>query len=493
MSFPRRTDYRRARPNCRPVFIGCLLAALPALQTPSVSQAVELAIHPLCGSGAVLQQGRVIPIFGTADDGQTVTVRFQDQQRVTTAENGRWQVDMGPFRAGGPFTMQVATTRTVSASDVLVGEVWICAGDGNMQWQVLNSTGSVEAMTARENPQVRFFTVRREAAADPISWNAAFWTPAGAGSVGVFSAVGYHFGRELQRKLQVPIGLIACNHHHATAASFISRNTLAADPELKSILDDEPPNPAVASTPTVLYNGMAHGMLKYAGRGVVWYAGQNELDHAYRHRRVLAALIADWRTAAGNETMPFLIVQAAPFGGLPERGTGVSRLAELRDSQMWVWRNTHHTAMIVATDFGSRYELHPREKPPVGARLALAARAVAYGEALEYSGPVYRAQSIDGSRVRLELDHVGTGLETPTAELRGFTVAGADRVFKPAKATIEGNAVVVQSDAVPAPKAVRFGWADYPDLNFRNREGLPASPFRTDDFPVSTTPVDVAQ
>ena len=472
----------------RGLVVPAVLATVLAAASPA---AAEVALHALFTSGAVLQQGMKVPIYGTGVDGESLTVRIQDFEATTVVRDGRWRVEVGPLQPGGPFTMQVLGTRPITISNLLVGEVWICGGDANMQWQVLNSVGSIASMTASENAQLRLFTVRREGADEPRPDVAAFWAPAGAGSVGVFSAVGYYFGRELQRKLQIPVGLISCNHHEATTESFISRAGFEAHPELRARLAERPPKASEPATPTVLYNGMAHGILSYGLRGVAWYGGENELDRAYQHRTTFAALIADWRRVVGRPAMPFVFVQAAPYGSGSFGGTG-SRWAELRESQLRVWQRTEHTGLAVVTEFGSRFELHPREKPQVGVRLASAALAVAYGEPVAYAGPVYRAHSIDGPRVRLEFDRIGSGLEAPKSGLRGFTVAGADGVFKPAAGAIDGNSVVVSGKEVPEPRAVRYGWSDYPDVNLRNREGLPASPFRTDEYPLTTQPKPAA-
>jgi len=237
--------------------------------------------------------------------------------------------------------------------------------------------------------------------------------------------------------------------------------------------DGAPPPTAVIGdvmTPTVLFNGMIAPLLPYAIRGVIWYQGEANVRRERQYRSLFPATIADWRRAWGQE-LPFLFVQIAPFREMTP---------ELREAQLMVWQHTPKTAMVVTTDCGDAIDIHPARKQPVGARLALAARALAYGERIEYSGPVFQAVRVIGVNAALRFSHVGGGLVAQGGPLKGFTIAGADKVFHPARAEIRGKTVVVTSAAVPQPVAVRYGWANVPEGNLFNKAGLPASPFRTD-------------
>jgi len=240
-------------------------------------------------------------------------------------------------------------------------------------------------------------------------------------------------------------------------------------------LEDAPAPPAAitgdVNTPAVLFNGMIAPLLPYGIRGVVFYQGEANASRPMQYRTLLPGLITGWREAWGQEDLPFLFVQIAPFAEMPP---------EIREAQFLAWQYTFNTAMVVTTDCGDAHDIHPPHKQPVGARLALAARALAYGEQLEYSGPLFKSMKISGNKVILAFHHLGGGLWAKGGPLKGFTIAGRDDVFHPAQAEIRDNTVVVTSRRVARPITVRYGWASVPDGNLFNKAGLPASPFRTD-------------
>jgi sialate O-acetylesterase len=242
----------------------------------------------------------------------------------------------------------------------------------------------------------------------------------------------------------------------------------------------------------VLFNGMIAPLIPYAIKGAIWYQGESNAGRAWQYRTLFPAMIKSWRDAWGRGDFPFLFVQLAPFMPVTPQ-PGDTPWAELRDAQLYTSRTVPNTAMAVITDVGNAADIHPKQKEPVGARLALAARAVAYGEAVEYSGPVYESMSVDGNRVVLRFTHAGKGLDTKYGAALGFTVAGEDRKFYNALAEVRGDRVIVWCDKVDRPVAMRFGWANCPVCDFWNRDGLPASPFRTDDFPMITGPKKPAQ
>lgn len=469
----------------------------------------------LFGDGAVLQQGQPVPVWGTARDGEKITVKFQGQEISTVARDGRWAVSLKPLKPGGPFTLTISGDNTVTINDVLVGEVWLCSGQSNMGFQLYRADTAPEAIAAANDAQLRLFTVPRGSDDSPRTEVFGEWKTSTPVTASNFSAVAYFFGRDLRRALKVPVGLIHSSVGGTPAEAWTSRGTLAADPELKEILElqaanlsefdrvkakaqhekdlakyeaavkqakadgtapptkpkplaDPAQNP---KRPTGLYNAMIAPLQPYALKGAIWYQGENNSGRAAQYQKLFPAMIQNWRTAWGQGAFPFLFVQIAPeFRMTPE----------IREAQLLTAQKVPATALIVTTDVGEAKDIHPKKKAPVGARLALAARAVAYGEKLEYSGPVFDSLTVDGPRAVLSFAHVGGGLLAKDGALKGFAIAEADGKFVPATAKIEGNRVVVSSPSVPRPVAVRYGWENVPDVNLFNQDGLPASPFRTD-------------
>jgi len=441
--------------------------------------------NALFSDNAVLQRDVKVPVWGTAGDGEKVTVKFEGQEVSTTAKDGKWRVDLAPVKAGGPFKMTIAGENTIELSNILVGEVWIASGQSNMQWSVKQSDKPEETVAASANPMIRLITVPRRATADVQTDVDAKWVECGPSTVGDFSAVAYFFGADLAKNLKVPVGLISTNVGGTPAEAWTSREAIAADPTLKAYH-------GVAATdkthsPAGLFNAMINPLVPYAIRGAIWYQGESNAGRAYEYRTLFTTMIKDWRTRFGQGDFPFLVVQLAPFTAIkPEPGE--SDWAELREAQYMSTKSLPNVDMAVITDLGDEKDIHPKWKAPVGERLALAARAKTYGEKIEYSGPTVSNIANEGDKIVLTFDHAEGGLVAKDGELTGFTIAGEDRKFAKAKAEILGNKVTVSSPDVKKPVAVRFGWANFPVVNLFNKAGLPATPFRTDDFPGVTQP-----
>ena len=445
--------------------------------------AVEL--HSLFTSGAVLQQGTNLPIWGTANDGEKVTVTFQDQEVSTKARDGRWMVRLEPLSPGGPFTMTISGENTITLDNILVGEVWICSGQSNMQFFLMHDANAEQAVAASRDPQLRLFSVPYNPADAPETDVDGKWQECGSEAAREFSAVAYYFGRDLRKALNVPVGLINSSYGGTRIQAWTSSSAIApedAERDTEKAWDDNKQNRSSA-----LYNGMIAPIRPFAIRGVISYQGESNADQAFRYRTLLPNMIRDWRRKWGQGDFPFVFVQLAPFGKILDEPAD-SPWAELREAQLLTSLNCPNTAMIVITDHGDPDDIHPGRKAPVGGRLALAARALAYGEDIVCSGPAYDSMQVKGSRAMLCFKHADGGLVARGGELTGFTVAGADKRFNNARATVQRDKVVVSSPMVDVPVAVRYGWADCPVVNLFNGEGLPASPFRTDDFPMVTAP-----
>ncbi len=487
-----------------------LLLLLSFALIAATTARADVKLPALISDGMVLQQGIDVPLWGWADEGESVTVEIQNQKITAATKDGQWMVRLKPLKAGGPFTLTVSGKNKIELKNVLVGEVWICSGQSNMQWQ-LRQTDNAEAEIANAKyPMIRLFTVPRLEVDAPVTDVKSGWKETSPETVATFSAVGYYFGRDLHKARNVPIGLINNAVGGSPAESWTSNGVLNGDAEYKQFAADytkrmetyekamakywedaekakaenkpAPRAPGRPWMPSGLYNGMLAPLAPYAIKGAIWYQGESNATRAYQYRRLFPTMISNWRAIWGQGDFPFLFVQLAAFG---PNGTkvGESDWAELREAQLMTLSTSPKTGMALAIDVGTYDDIHPRNKQPVGARLALSARSVAYGEKIVHSGPVYKSMKIEGDKVALSFNHIGDGLEARGGELKGFIIAGDDKVWREAKAEIKGKSVIVSSPEVSKPVAVRYAWIKYPTCNLYNKEGLPATPFRTDDWP----------
>jgi sialate O-acetylesterase len=486
---------------------------LPALLAGLLAPAARADVkpHPLFTDHMVLQRDVEVPVWGTAAPNEDVTVTLEGPEKGVKATakadaDGKWKTALPGQKAGTGYTLRIAGTSAVALKNVAVGDVWVCSGQSNMEWSVNATYDSDKTKAAAKNPNLRLFTVQKRTATAPIADQADLkhftkWAESGPDTVGGFSATAYFFGANLQKNLDVPIGLIHTSWGGTPAQAWASTEALSAVPELayyaaaakKAAAQFDQDKKAVApGTPGSLYNAMIHPLLSYPIKGAIWYQGESNAGKAAEYRTLFPTMIEDWRKKWGHD-FPFYCVQLAPF--IAGDSDGVS-YAELREAQFLTTRKLKDVGMAVITDAGDLFDIHPRDKATPGNRLAVAARAMTYGQKVQGSGPVYKGMMVDVDRAVLTFDHVGGGLVgrygpqqfNATGAIVGFEVCGDDQVFYPAKARIEGSAVVVTSGKVAKPTAVRFGWKNYPVVNLYNKEGLPAVPFRTDDFPLTTAP-----
>jgi sialate O-acetylesterase len=474
----------------RRLWAAVTLAAVAGL-CPAVR--ADVKPHPLIADSMVLQQGTKCALWGTADPGEEVSAELDSGEKVgqatgTKADNdGKWRLVLDPGKAGGPYTLTIKGKNTVTLKDVYVGEVWVASGQSNMEWPVAASANPKPVIDNSKNPKIRLFTVPHKVSETPVTDVAGKWVECGPQTVPNFSAVAYFFGRDLQKALDVPVGLIHSSWGGTVAEAWTTREALEADPTLKYLLPKSPIQPGNPNQGTVLFNGMIAPLLPYAIKGAIWYQGESNANRAWEYRTLFPAMIKSWREAFKQGDFPFLFVQLAPFLATSTVPADTA-WAELRDAQLYTSLKVPNAAQAVITDVGETSDIHPNRKEPVGARLALAARALAYREKIEYAGPVFREMSVEGNKAVLHFSHTGKGLEAKGGLPLGFTIAGEDRKFVNAHAEIKGDKVVVWNDQVEKPVAVRFGWANYPFVDLWNRDGLPASPFRTDEFPLITQP-----
>ncbi len=470
------------------------LIASPCGEPPPARAAgADVQLSALFGDHMVAQCGRPLRAWGTAPAGTAlmVTLYIADTSRSTAwhydaqaDESGEWSVEIEAQPPGGPYRLMVDTQQgpAESIQDLWFGDVWICSGQSNMEWPLSETSEAEAELAAGERPLLRLFQVPRRTSDEPLSSPDGEWRLCTPEHAAAFSGVGYHFGRALSERTARKVGLIQSAWGGTPAEAWTERSFLEADEELRAILDRPPRNAAWG--PAALFNGMIAPLSGLELAGVIWYQGESNADRAWQYRALFPAVIRSWRWAFEREDLPFLFVQLANFQQRAAQ-PGESAWAELREAQALAL-SLERTGMAVAIDVGEADDIHPRDKRTVGERLALAARSVAYGEKLESCGPTFRALQVEGGRARVSFDHAA-GLRTRDgAAPAGFALAGEDRSFRWAQAAIEGEAVVLSSEEVPAPVAVRFAWADNPAHNLANGAGLPAIPFRSDDWPLST-------
>jgi sialate O-acetylesterase len=469
----------------------------------------------------VLQRDLPVRIWGWAEPAQEVEVSFAGQKKTTTAaESGKWMVTLDPLAASAdPGELSVvAGSQRLTFKNVLVGEVWICSGQSNMEWTLDATDKAKEFIAAANYPQIRQFKVPHVTNPKPQKDLPGEWKVCSPTTVPQFTGVGYHFGLQLYKKLNVPIGLINTSWGGTRIEPWTDPEAFALSPKLKSVSDfiahaDEnyrrsvsnklnqiqtwvnqtrealekqtdipafpgpiPEHPlSQAGNATAIYNAMVAPLVPYGIRGAIWYQGESNNGEGMLYFEKMKALIGSWRRLWGQGDFPFLYVQLAPYRyGNPEALPGIweAQCAAL---------SIPNTGMAVITDIGNVSDIHPRNKEEVGRRLSLWALAKTYGQqGLEYCGPIYKSMKVEDNKVILTFDH-GEGLKSLDGKpLAWFTIAGEDKHFTEAKAEIVGDTVVVSSEALPNPVAVRFAWRETAEPNLVNGAGLPASPFRTD-------------
>lgn len=435
------------------------LAAAPAR--------ADVTLPPIISNKMVLQANTTAPIFGTADENELVTVEFNGQKKITTAaKDGKWMVKLDPLKPGGPYELKVAGRNTITVKDVLVGEVWLASGQSNMRYEMWETADGLAEIAKANVPTFRYFFVKSR------QWVAC--TPETARS---FAGPAYHFVRDLMPRMKgTPFAVIDTSVSGAIAQAFVSEQAFLDDPALAKMVSAQ----TKISRCSGIFREQFQPIMPFAIRGALWCQGEGNRDYPVTYRKLLPALIADWRKHWGLGDFPVLVVQLANWKPRTAKPVEAKDCA-LRESQLKTVQTTPNTALVVTIDLGVE-DVHYPNKKPVGERLALAARAVAYGEKIEYSGPIFDSAKFDGSKATVSFTHLGGGLTAKGGKLTGFLLCGQDKEFVRADAVIEKDKVVVTSPSVSNPIAVRYGWECNPECNLLNKEGLPASPFRSDTF-----------
>ena len=482
----------------------------------------DVRLNGLFCDNMVIQRYMKVPVWGWAEPGEKVAVKTSwkwGAVKTVADKNGDWMVGFDAPKVGGPYEIEVTGNNVVTIKNVLCGDVWICSGQSNMAFSVGSANNAKEEIANSDYPAIRLLKVGSVVAEErQKDIKTKGWEVCGPGTVEDFSAVAYFFGRDLYKELGVPIGLIRSCCSSTPAEAWVSRETLEADKDLNVILEkveiamarypqaeeeykmwmekwvkacakakaegkQEPGQPQGprgrdhVCYPTGLFNGSISPLMPYGIKGVLWYQGEANASRAYEYRKLLPAMIDNWRKEWGQGDFAFYLVELAPFGYWEPV------LAEMRESQRMVADSVVNCGMAQTIDIGDVQDIHPKNKQEVGRRLAMVALAKTYGKKdVIYSGPVYKEMKVEGDKIRLFFNHLHGGLECRGDELTYFTIAGGDEKFVDAKAEIDGDTILVYSDKVKTPAAVRFAWGDMLVGNLFNKAGLPCSCFRTDGW-----------
>jgi len=475
-------------------------------------------LHALFGDEMVLQRGMPCAIFGFSSPGSVVTVKFLDQVvTVNTPENGKFTAYLKPLNAGGPYSLSaICGNETITFNNVYVGEVWLSSGQSNMEWPVDGSLNSEYEIENATNPMIRVIDIPTVTVEEPIIDVSAKWKIITTENVAKVSAVSYFFARDLQETLDIPIGIINSSQGGCWSESWTRWGALAdgsdkvqpilkrweeeislyekkySEWETSGATDNAPKKPDVYFRPSAMWNGMIEPLIPATFRGVIWWQGEYNSEKCEQYEELLQILINDWRAQWNYPDMPFIYVQLQNYdiqNSKIARGSD-ARYFELRDSQLKVFKAKRKTnvGMVISVDTGHPFDIHPPNKQATGSRMALVARNMVYGEKkLQCYGPTYESFKIKNNEIIVSFSDIGKGLFLRlVGTQQGFKIAGTDQVFHEAKVRIVGKEIVVSSDKVKSPVAVRYAFEDDPVCSLYNIDGLPASPFRTDNWALFT-------
>lgn len=514
---------------------GRVLLSVAGLLFSSASGFATVALHGIFSDHAVLQRAERVPVWGTAAPGEKIALRIGNTSaRATAQADGSWKTFLNlQTEKEGPFDLTVeGEGNKVVLTDILIGEVWLCAGQSNMRFHLAKSTGGEAEAAVANHPKIRLLSVGLNVADQPVNRLREKWTVCDPQTAATFSAVGYYAGKTLQQNLNVPVGLISISWAGTMIETWMSPQALASDPDFKPITDRwakkeaeypeksaayeknkdalmsawrqqaeeakakglrepfppvAPPGPLSLERPSGLYYGEISPVAPYRLGGVLWYQGEQNVGRAFQYRKLLPAFIADWRDLWNQPDLPFVIIQLPNFGK-PESQPRSNNFAELREAQSLTASTVPRTALVVTIDAGEEKDIHPKDKKTVGVRAGRLIAKEFYRAPLsgDVRGPTFASATVKADSLRVCFDHA-TGLKTRDGQPpTDFAIAGADGRFAWADAVIEGDTVVLKAASVPVPATVRYNWATAPHGNLCNSDDLPAAPFRSDTFRAST-------
>jgi sialate O-acetylesterase len=462
------------------------IALLIVLVITSESLYGEVKLPAIFGDNMVLQQKTDAAIWGTAVNNSTVKVITSWNNKMYTIKaggNGQWKVKVATPAAGGPYEISISDGKTIKLKNVLIGEVWVCSGQSNMEMPVKGYfnepvKGSNDAIVTSSNPSIRMFTVTKATSLEPVYDFEGAWKVCEPENVSEFSATGYYFGLLLNKVLNVPVGLINSSWGGTRIEPWISEDGIKKF-DFVTLPDKKQQGTLSPQTPTVLYNAMINPMAGYGIRGAIWYQGESNRNEADKYVKLLPGMVENWRSVWGVGEFPFYYIQIAPF----DYGTHGLSSAYLREAQLKASTAIPNIGMACIMDLGEKDIIHPADKKTGSERLALLALANTYGKSgFAYNGPLFKEMTVEGAVVKITFKNADNGLTSFGKELSCFEVAGANKRFVPAKAFITDDGITLMSPEVSTPVAVRYAFKDFIIGDLFNTEGLPASSFRTDDW-----------
>ena len=460
----------------------------------SLSVQAKVTLPAIYSDGMVLQRNQPIHIWGQADPKEKIQILFAEQKQTVKADSkGYWEVNLKALETGGPYQLQIIGKDPISIKDILIGDVWLCSGQSNMQWVVNNVTNAEVEKKNANYPQIRTLNIPRRMELSPKDTISATWLVCSPENVGRFSGVAYFFAKKVYEETNIPIGIINSSWGGTIVETWTSLEAANTLPQkrLDRYNKNEklfPPTEYLTRKnkeakrndyPSLVYNAMIHPLLSFSIKGVLWYQGENNVGNAEPYTDWLTCMIGDWRNRWNSE-LPFYIIQLPNFDSINKKPLW----AEMRDAQSKVLA-VPGTHLIVTSDLGDPYDLHPRNKQEVGMRAALQALHYEYGYSdIVSESPMFERMEINGDKVIITFKNTGSGLEIRSRYgcLQGFAIAGEDKKFHWALGELKDNRIVIWSPKVPNPVAVRYNWENNPDGNLYNKDGLPACLFRTDNW-----------
>lgn len=451
----------------------------------------QLKLPALIDDHMVVQRDGETKIWGWDNPGQKIKIKTgwsRKKFKTKANANGFWEVLIKTPSAGGPYEIEIKASETRVLTDVLSGDVWVCSGQSNMEWDAARGYNNAAEEVKNANfPQIRLMDVKNTASKEEKDDIVGEWAVCAPENIENFSAVGYFFGREIHRETGVPIGLIGSEWGGTPSEAWTEAEYLYSKKEFDAnnkIYDagNKGNGELHPHQPGVLFNGMIAPLLNYTIKGVIWYQGESNVGRATHYSAVFPGMIENWRDRWGYE-FPFYFVQLAPYNYGVEYSGAMLREAQLKSLK------TPNTGMAVIMDIGNPNDIHPRNKQDVGRRLAYWALANDYGKDIVFSGPLYKDHSTESNKIAISFDHTGGGLMVKGDEVTHLEIAGIDKIFKEAKSKIEGDKLIVFHPDIKNPLAVRYGFHNTDEPNLYNKEGLPASSFRTDNWKINTETV----